>query len=191
MSLRRTTRGPITPREKRMKALAREQVIALDKAYVWHPYTAMDEYIAETNPLVIARASGPRLFDVEVLGFGSQSSALGARARGPGRAAVPYGPRRDHARTRGVAGQATGQARAARPRTRVLQRQRFDLCRSGTEDVAAILGAERAPRAHALRRVRWRVSRRNLGRDRARRGRGVPATVFVRDHGMLARAGGE
>ena len=48
-----------------MKALAREQVIALDKAHVWHPYTAMDEYIAETNPLVIARASGARLFDVD------------------------------------------------------------------------------------------------------------------------------
>jgi adenosylmethionine---8-amino-7-oxononanoate aminotransferase len=48
-----------------MKALAREQVIALDKAHVWHPYTAMDEYIAETNPLVIARASGSRLFDAD------------------------------------------------------------------------------------------------------------------------------
>ena len=48
-----------------MKAFAREQVIALDKAHVWHPYTAMDEYIAETNPLVIARASGSRLFDAD------------------------------------------------------------------------------------------------------------------------------
>ena len=48
-----------------MKTLAREQVIALDKAHVWHPYTAMDEYIAETNPLVIARASGSRLFDAD------------------------------------------------------------------------------------------------------------------------------
>jgi adenosylmethionine-8-amino-7-oxononanoate aminotransferase len=48
-----------------MKALAREQVIALDKAHVWHPYTAMAEYIAETNPLVIARASGARLFDLD------------------------------------------------------------------------------------------------------------------------------
>jgi len=48
-----------------MKALPREQVIELDKAYVWHPYTAMDEYIAETNPLVIARASGSRLFDAD------------------------------------------------------------------------------------------------------------------------------
>jgi adenosylmethionine---8-amino-7-oxononanoate aminotransferase len=48
-----------------MKDLAREQVIALDKAYVWHPYTAMDEYIAETNPLVVSRASGCRLFDAD------------------------------------------------------------------------------------------------------------------------------
>jgi len=48
-----------------MKTLAREQIIALDKAHVWHPYTAMDEYIAEANPLVIARASGSRLFDAD------------------------------------------------------------------------------------------------------------------------------
>jgi len=48
-----------------MKALPREQVIELDKAHVWHPYTAMDAYIAETNPLVIARASGSRLFDAD------------------------------------------------------------------------------------------------------------------------------
>jgi len=48
-----------------MKALPREQIIELDKAHVWHPYTAMDEYVAETNPLVIARASGSRLFDAD------------------------------------------------------------------------------------------------------------------------------
>jgi adenosylmethionine-8-amino-7-oxononanoate aminotransferase len=48
-----------------MKALAREQVIALDKAHVWHPYTAMDEYIAETTPLVVDHASGARLFDAD------------------------------------------------------------------------------------------------------------------------------
>ena len=48
-----------------MKHLSREQVIALDKAHVWHPYTAMDEYIAETSPLVVARASGSRLFDID------------------------------------------------------------------------------------------------------------------------------
>ncbi|HEY3669263.1 MAG TPA: adenosylmethionine--8-amino-7-oxononanoate transaminase [Polyangiaceae bacterium] len=48
-----------------MKDLPREHLIALDKAHVWHPYTAMDEYIAETNPLVVTRASGCRLFDAD------------------------------------------------------------------------------------------------------------------------------
>lgn len=43
--------------------LPREQVIALDKAHVWHPYTPMAAYIADTSPLVIDRASGCRLFD--------------------------------------------------------------------------------------------------------------------------------
>jgi adenosylmethionine-8-amino-7-oxononanoate aminotransferase len=43
----------------------REKICLLDKRYLWHPYTAMDEYIAETNPLVIERASGARLFDVD------------------------------------------------------------------------------------------------------------------------------
>ena len=46
-----------------MNSLAREQLVLLDKAHVWHPYTAMEEYIAETDPLVVARASGCRLFD--------------------------------------------------------------------------------------------------------------------------------
>ena len=48
-----------------MKSPSREQIIGFDKAHVWHPYTAMDEYIAETNPLVVARASGSRLFDAD------------------------------------------------------------------------------------------------------------------------------
>src|SRR5258706_15061257 len=48
-----------------MKPLSRDQIIAFDKAHVWHPYTAMDEYIAEINPLVVARASGARLFDAD------------------------------------------------------------------------------------------------------------------------------
>lgn len=43
----------------------RERIIELDKQYVWHPYTPMAEYIAETNPLVIERAQGSRLYDVD------------------------------------------------------------------------------------------------------------------------------
>jgi adenosylmethionine-8-amino-7-oxononanoate aminotransferase len=43
----------------------REHIVELDKRYVWHPYTPMRAYIDETNPLVIDRASGSRLFDVD------------------------------------------------------------------------------------------------------------------------------
>ena len=43
----------------------RAEIIALDKRHVWHPYTPMDRYIAEVDPLVIDRAAGPRLFDVD------------------------------------------------------------------------------------------------------------------------------
>ena len=44
---------------------ARADLVALDKRRVWHPYTEMSSYIAETDPLVVARAEGPRLFDVD------------------------------------------------------------------------------------------------------------------------------
>lgn len=47
------------------RTLSRETIVAADKARVWHPYTAMDKYIAEVDPLVIDRAEGPRLFDVD------------------------------------------------------------------------------------------------------------------------------
>src|SRR6187549_2125234 len=43
----------------------RERVLAADKRYLWHPYTAMERYINETNPLVVERAEGSRLFDVD------------------------------------------------------------------------------------------------------------------------------
>lgn len=43
----------------------RAELVAKDKRYVWHPYTAMDQYEAEVEPLVVERALGPRLFDVD------------------------------------------------------------------------------------------------------------------------------
>ncbi len=45
--------------------MRREDIVARDKAHVWHPYTAMDEYIDRTDPLVIQRASGAWLEDVD------------------------------------------------------------------------------------------------------------------------------
>jgi len=43
----------------------RVELVAKDKRYVWHPYTAMDQYEAEVDPLVVQRALGARLFDVD------------------------------------------------------------------------------------------------------------------------------
>lgn len=43
----------------------RAEIVALDKAHVWHPYTPMERYIRETDPLVVARAAGARLYDVD------------------------------------------------------------------------------------------------------------------------------
>lgn len=45
--------------------MKREEVVALDKARVWHPYTPMRQYVEETAPLVIERAEGARIFDVD------------------------------------------------------------------------------------------------------------------------------
>ena len=43
----------------------REEIVRLDKRRVWHPYTPMRRYIDEVDPLVIERAAGARLFDVD------------------------------------------------------------------------------------------------------------------------------
>nr|WP_286202734.1 adenosylmethionine--8-amino-7-oxononanoate transaminase [Comamonas sp. JC664] len=37
----------------------------MDKAHVWHPYTAMEAYIAETDPLVVVRSQGSHLYDAD------------------------------------------------------------------------------------------------------------------------------
>ncbi len=42
----------------------RAEVVALDRAHVWHPYTAMDTY-AKADPFVIDRAAGVWLFDAD------------------------------------------------------------------------------------------------------------------------------
>jgi adenosylmethionine-8-amino-7-oxononanoate aminotransferase len=44
--------------------LSREEVVTLDKSFLWHPYTPMDGYLSEVDPLVIVRAEGSRLYDM-------------------------------------------------------------------------------------------------------------------------------
>lgn len=41
----------------------RAEIVALDKRRVWHPYTPMQKYMEQIDPLVIAKAEGARLWD--------------------------------------------------------------------------------------------------------------------------------
>lgn len=43
----------------------RAGIVELDKRRIWHPYTPMDAYRASTDPIVVDRAEGPFLFDVD------------------------------------------------------------------------------------------------------------------------------
>ncbi|WP_224240291.1 adenosylmethionine--8-amino-7-oxononanoate transaminase [Hyalangium gracile] len=45
--------------------MERAGIVTLDKRHVWHPYTAMETYIAETDPLVVVRSEGPYLHDAD------------------------------------------------------------------------------------------------------------------------------
>src|SRR4051812_15928088 len=51
--------------DNRIDRETRTALIAADKRYVWHPYTPMQRYIDEVDPLVIDRAQGSRLFDLD------------------------------------------------------------------------------------------------------------------------------
>lgn len=43
----------------------RDAILARDRAHVWHPYTQMQQYLADGSPLVLERAQGSRLYDVD------------------------------------------------------------------------------------------------------------------------------
>jgi len=45
--------------------MTRDEIVLRDKAHVWHPYTAMDDYIANVDPLVVTRAKGAWLEDAD------------------------------------------------------------------------------------------------------------------------------
>ena len=47
----------------------RREIVALDKRYLWHPYTEMGHWIEHGEPLVIHRAERSRLFDVDGRSF--------------------------------------------------------------------------------------------------------------------------
>jgi adenosylmethionine-8-amino-7-oxononanoate aminotransferase len=78
----------------------RAEIVALDKRHVWHPYTPMDRYIDEVDPLVIDRAAGSRIFDVDGRGYLDANSSWWVASLG-------------HAHPRLVAALATQAARLA------------------------------------------------------------------------------
>jgi len=43
----------------------RERIVALDKQLIWHPYAPMRRYIDEVDPVVVERAEGIYLWDVD------------------------------------------------------------------------------------------------------------------------------
>ncbi len=67
-----------------MLARERDRIVALDKRRVWHPYTEMANYRAHTEPLVVARAQGSRLFDVEGRSYIDANASWWSSALGHG-----------------------------------------------------------------------------------------------------------
>src|SRR5215468_9323217 len=43
----------------------RADIVRADKRFLWHPYTPMRRYLDEVDPLVVERAEGARLYDVD------------------------------------------------------------------------------------------------------------------------------
>ena len=62
----------------------RDEIVRLDKARVWHPYTPMDDYVANVDPLVIARARGAWLEDLDGRRYLDGNSSWYAAALGHG-----------------------------------------------------------------------------------------------------------
>jgi adenosylmethionine-8-amino-7-oxononanoate aminotransferase len=45
--------------------MTREEILELDRRHLWHPYTPMRRWIEEARPLVVDRAEGARIWDVD------------------------------------------------------------------------------------------------------------------------------
>jgi adenosylmethionine-8-amino-7-oxononanoate aminotransferase len=45
--------------------MTREEIVALDKKLIWHPYTPMKKYVEEVDPVVVERAEGIYLYDMD------------------------------------------------------------------------------------------------------------------------------
>jgi adenosylmethionine-8-amino-7-oxononanoate aminotransferase len=70
-----------------MKQRTRD-LIAKDKQYVWHPFTQMQDWLGDPEPLVIERAKGNRLIDSEGRSYLDGVSSLWVTVHGHGHPAV-------------------------------------------------------------------------------------------------------
>jgi adenosylmethionine-8-amino-7-oxononanoate aminotransferase len=61
--------------------LSRDEILALDRKFVWHPYTAIDEHEADP-PLVVARAEGATFYDRDGRAFLDGNSSWWVAALG-------------------------------------------------------------------------------------------------------------
>jgi adenosylmethionine-8-amino-7-oxononanoate aminotransferase len=59
----------------------RAEIVRLDRAHVWHPYTPMDQW-AETDPIVVSRAEGAWLEDVNGRRYLDGNASWGVAALG-------------------------------------------------------------------------------------------------------------
>ncbi|MER3428946.1 MAG: adenosylmethionine--8-amino-7-oxononanoate transaminase [Pyrinomonas sp.] len=61
--------------------LSDEKLEALDKAHLWHPFTHMEQYIAD-DPLIIVRGEGVRLFDTRGRAYYDGTSSIWLNVHG-------------------------------------------------------------------------------------------------------------
>jgi adenosylmethionine---8-amino-7-oxononanoate aminotransferase len=64
--------------------LPRDRIVELDKRHVWHPYTPMTRWQAETDPIVVTRAQGSRFVDADGRTYLDANSSWWCAALGHG-----------------------------------------------------------------------------------------------------------
>ena len=178
----------------------RDAIVRLDKRHVWHPYTAMDEWIANGDPIVVARAKGAWLEDVDGRRYIDGNSSWWVASLGHGHPRLLKVLREQsetlaHVALAGIAheparGSPRSSSRSRRsPRPRARARLLHDNGSTAIEVAVKMCvqaWAQSAAREDALRRARRRVPRRHGRRDEPRRSRGVPEAV--RRHRLRVRA---
>ena len=112
-----SSQTPGTPSGQRGRA----DIVRADKQFVWHPYTPMDRYVEETDPLVIDRAEGALLFEaVTALRHDGDLEIHVARVVGGRRDADVHRPADQHDGVDVAAAQGQLEMRAVKGRPAVL-----------------------------------------------------------------------